>query len=174
MISEKQALFLAFEKASTAACKILQDEKFPFLTQEHIWHILIYELDHQEQPTDIIWHRLTTDDIVVLVKAYFLKYGLPVADFNTDTSTGEITQVLEKATIKIDGHIYKIYKNDLDPLPSQPHAHDLIEHVKIHLGTGEKYRNSWPIGKKLHRKDLKELRAMIHQQMPDLTLPAFV
>lgn len=171
MKSEKSALLLSFEAAAIEACKELQTSKFPFLTQELIWHILVYELDHADQPTDIIWHRLTKEDIILLVRAYYLKYGVPIGALSVGIPVDQSSNTLEKATIKIDGHIYRIHKNDLDPFPSQPHAHDLTEHVKIHLGTGEKYRNSGTVGNKLHKKDLQELRQQITLQMPELVLP---
>lgn len=171
MISEKQTLLRAYETAATGACIELQETYFPFLSQELIWHILIYELDHADQPTSIIWHRLTKDDIIVLVRAYYLKYGVPIGAISTEISIEQPGDYFEKATIKIDGHLYRIHQNDLDPLPSHPHAHDLIEHVKIHLGTGEKYRNSGTVGNKLHKKDLHELRHQIALKMPELVLP---
>ncbi len=33
-----------------------------------------------------------------------------------------------------------VHKNDADPLPSSPHAHNYEQCLKMHLGTGDLYQ----------------------------------
>jgi hypothetical protein len=32
---------------------------------------------------------------------------------------------LDEVTVKRDGHVWRIHRNDADPFPSNPHAHNL-------------------------------------------------
>ncbi len=41
--------------------------------------------------------------------------------------------------VKVKGKTWRIHKNDADPFPSNPHAHNYDARVKLHLGTGDLY-----------------------------------
>ncbi len=53
---------------------------------------------------------------------------------------------IEKAKIKENGRIWIIHNSDRDPKPSKPHAHNYESNLKLHLGTGEYYRNDHKLG----------------------------
>ena len=77
-----------------------------------------------------------------------------------------------KADVKMKGQRWRVYQNDADPFPSDPHAHNLDQIVKLHLGTGGLYR-----GRKLkdvlprkHFLDLRERFSAIGIVLPPLEI----
>jgi hypothetical protein len=82
---------------------------------------------------------------------------------------------LTEATFKISGYIWRIYQNDADPFPSNPHAHDVENGYKMDLGNGNLYRSTRCTGDAVKKKDLLELRAQAEQKgvvLPALTIKA--
>jgi hypothetical protein len=77
--------------------------------------------------------------------------------------------------LKRGGHIWIIHRNDPDPWPSKPHAHDYEQRQKLDLASGKIFslpgRN---VIEKLRRKDLELLRVDLSRQQPDLELPPLV
>ncbi len=73
---------------------------------------------------------------------------------------GSYLRELREATVKCGGYIWRIHRNDADPFPSNPHAHNLENGLKLHLGTGQLYLGSKPAGGKFKRKHLFTLRAL--------------
>jgi hypothetical protein len=65
---------------------------------------------------------------------------------------------LDEVTIKRDGCIWRIHKNDADPFPSNPHAHNLESGLKMDLSSGSLYFGRTFTGKKVSRKDLEFIR----------------
>jgi len=61
---------------------------------------------------------------------------------------------LREATIRKDGCVWRIHKNDADPFPSNPHAHNVESGLKLNLETGELYLRANPTGKSVSKKDL--------------------
>ena len=59
--------------------------------------------------------------------------------------------------IKFGGKIWRIIRNDADPLPSNPHAHLLGKGCKVHLGTGDLYRRSRVVDT-ISKKELNNIR----------------
>jgi hypothetical protein len=67
-----------------------------------------------------------------------------------------------RARFKFKGQIWVIHKYDLDPFPSNPHAHDLEQNIKLDLSNGDCFR----VRTYLHtirRKDLLALRQAAQQ-----------
>jgi hypothetical protein len=64
--------------------------------------------------------------------------------------------------VKQDGRVYQVHKNDVDPLPSRPHAHDDLNR-KIDLSTGDVYVNGRIIDR-LKEKKLRELRQRLRDR----------
>lgn len=62
-----------------------------------------------------------------------------------------------KAEIKSKGLVWIIHKYDADPFPSNPHAHELENNIKLDLSTGKCYRNRKHIYT-LKSKDLLNIR----------------
>jgi len=68
--------------------------------------------------------------------------------------------------IKHAGDIWLIHKNDDDPLPSNPHAHNYETGLKLHLGNGRMYHKRDLRGK----VNMKTLLA-IREKITCVTLP---
>jgi hypothetical protein len=51
---------------------------------------------------------------------------------------------LDEVTIKRDGCIWRIHRNDADPFPSNPHAHNVESGLKLDLSTGALYFRRQP------------------------------
>lgn len=64
---------------------------------------------------------------------------------------------LTKADVKMHGEIWRLYRYDADPFPSNPHAHNFRQNVKLHLGNGAYYRARRIMGT-MRKKDLVSLR----------------
>lgn len=73
-------------------------------------------------------------------------------------------KLLEEETIPHGGEIWRIHKNDADPFPSSPHAHNLENGLKLHLGTGELFKKRKRVDK-IRCKDLKALRAKVSEKI---------
>jgi len=71
--------------------------------------------------------------------------------------------------LKIGGKMWRIIKNDVDPLPSNPHAHLLGSRYKLHLGTGELFQRSKVVGR-ISKSELDDLREKAVEA--GITLPA--
>lgn len=59
-----------------------------------------------------------------------------------------------EVTIRKDGCVWRIHKNDADPFPSNPHAHNVESGLKLDLSTGELCLQTTRTGKKVNKKHL--------------------
>ncbi|EIO9265631.1 MULTISPECIES: hypothetical protein [Vibrio harveyi group] len=78
-----------------------------------------------------------------------------------------IPVALTEQTVRSKGEVWRIHKNDADPFPSNPHAHNYPKNLVAHLGNGDLYRKKQVLGK-LNKKDLEKLRSLIK----NVSLPA--
>jgi hypothetical protein len=76
---------------------------------------------------------------------------------------------LDEVTIKRDGCIWRIHKNDADPFPSNPHANNLESGLKLDLSTGGLFFRRRPTGKKVSKKDLEFIRTQA--ELKNVSLP---
>jgi hypothetical protein len=87
-------------------------------------------------------------------------------DFNSFTygvetdveSIGDGVLYKTKVKIKRGGLIWIIHKNDFDPFPSRPHAHEVQQNLKLDLRNGDCYRVKKYVTT-IHKKDLLYIRA---------------
>lgn len=86
-------------------------------------------------------------------------------DFNTILNTIETCEgiipdnllIRYKARFKHKGLIWVIHKNDADPFPSNPHAHQLENNIKLDLSNGKCYKKKELINT-IKKKDLLSIR----------------
>jgi hypothetical protein len=74
-------------------------------------------------------------------------------------------------TLKRSGYKWRVHKNDPDPWPSTPHAHDYEANVKLDIKDGTVYHATTK--KAVHRvkkADLIELRSEIEERWPNIPL----
>lgn len=93
------------------------------------------------EPFDIINKNLTCTEMIDLLKDYdFKKENIEIlGEIELEESIlpqGTI-RLLTEQTVKVKGEVWIIHKNDVDPFPSSPHAHNYDSGVSLHLGTGE-------------------------------------
>lgn len=68
--------------------------------------------------------------------------------------------LLVEKRMKVGGYIWEVHKNDIDPFPSNPHAHDVESERKLHLGSGEIFLKKNPVGK-IKDKHLMQIRDLL-------------
>jgi len=128
------------------------------------------ELRHVEHCVDVWSTVLDEDEIESLIAvAASLLPRLEVCSGRALVFTGMFET---KADVKLNGERWRLHRYDADPFPSNPHAHNFRQNVKLHLGNGEYYRARRMMGK-MHRKDLLLLRARFAKfeiELPSLSL----
>ncbi len=77
-------------------------------------------------------------------------------------------RLLAEKLVKNNNEIWEIHKNDVDPFPSNPHAHNKDSGLKLHLGNGGLYLKWDEVGK-INRKELKQIRDKAKSKKDHLT-----
>ncbi len=75
---------------------------------------------------------------------------------------------LDEQLIKVGGEIWMIHKNDKDPFPSSPHAHNKETGLKLDLTNGNLFFKGKDTKHSISKKDLLIIRGKIK----NLLLPA--
>ncbi len=65
---------------------------------------------------------------------------------------------LDEVRVKRDGEIWQINRNDADPYPSNPHAHNVESGLKLDLSTGALWFRATYTNRSIPRKDLLAIR----------------
>lgn len=171
-MTDRYKLLKSYQLNSAKALDILRTRGHIYLSESLIWQIRIYELEHYDIPTQVLFHNLSIQEIVDIVQNYIDSSGVPVGNITIDHSVipDDIDDELIKAEIKFQGEIWSIHKSDKDTFPSQPHAHNYDRQYKLHLGTGDLYRKKIKIGS-IRKKDFIDLRQLISSKIKDIKLP---
>lgn len=162
---------VAFLKAATVAADQLANSSAVPLEYVHIEQALLKKLELDE-PVDLLSRNLGTDEIVSLLADFDFRCLFPetIEDIRLDSSIipSKTAHQLTEVTVRANGEVWRIHKNDPDPWPSNPHAHNLQSGLKLHLGTGQLFRRKRCVGK-VSRKDLELIRTKITKcQLPPL------
>lgn len=138
--------------------------------------IALYLLKADEEGMEWIgdvWDlNITYDEALQLLKNF---------DFEALTQQIEIEEgaiprefVLEKkARFKASGSIWVIHKNDADPFPSNPHAHNVELNQKLDLSNGNCYHRKkllFKIDRKNFLKIRKKAEGIYKGRLPELAL----
>lgn len=79
---------------------------------------------------------------------------------------------VEEAEVKLKGEKWIVHKNDADPFPSNPHAHNYQQRLKMHLGNGDLYQGKQRVPcARMRGSDLIEFRARLIQKNATIALP---
>lgn len=91
------------------------------------------------EPVDLLDKELSNDQMIELLREYnFTKPEIIAKIELEDSILPEGTpKLLTEQTVKVKSEVWMIHKNDADPFPSTPHAHNYESGVSLHLGTGE-------------------------------------
>lgn len=84
------------------------------------------------------------DQVVAALENDFIKefpfiYKKIVSDETLIPS--DIPIEIRKKRYRVNGEVWVVHKNDADPFPSSPHAHNYDQNLVMHLGNGKIYRN---------------------------------
>jgi hypothetical protein len=118
----------------------------------------------------IIVHKLSSEQMLALLENEDFEQPEIIAEITFEKSIlpEEMPIRLDEERIRTNGEVWKINKNDKDPFPSNPHAHNLQTGHKVHLGDGSLYNfKNKPLGKAISKKDLIALRSKVK----NITLP---
>ncbi|MBZ6072942.1 hypothetical protein [Aeromonas schubertii] len=108
--------------------------------------------------------------------AYMVKSGIvgkPILEkivFESSILPSGTSCFINKKKYKVKGEVWVVHKNDVDPFPSSPHAHNYDQNLVMHLGNGNLYRGREFIVQ-AKRKDFLTLRSLIKNvELPKLEL----
>ena len=82
-------------------------------------------------------------------------------------------RLLLEVTIKREGCAWRIHKNDSDPFPSNPHAHNVETGLKLDLSNEKLYLGTKDTGENISKKNLDFIRLRAKEkaiQLPTLSL----
>ena len=93
------------------------------------------------RPNELLDRELSEEQIVELLKDFDFKKFHPEVLAEIELEDGIVpegtTRLLTEKTVKVKGELWRVHKNDADPWPSNPHAHNYDAGLTLHLGTGE-------------------------------------
>jgi len=116
--------------------------EYPSIGEKDLIKALVATLEDKyecERFSDCLDKLNNLDEIEFIIDNYDFRqiHNDIYLDLNFDDY---LLPIEEKQRIKSKGQIWYIHKNDPDPEPSKPHAHNLELNVKIDLSNGKLYR----------------------------------
>jgi len=150
----------AFIQDATAVAHILSHRHHLPIECAHVENALT-EVMGLETSTELLDTHWTQKRILSALANYDFRRFFPIllAQVRFDNSIippGSIRSLVEE-TVRCNGEVWRIHRNDADPFPSNPHGHNLQSGCKLHLGTGELFLRRHFVGK-ISRKDLVAIR----------------
>ena len=162
---------LAFIAAVEGALPTLQQQTEAPVTSRDIEVALVDRLG-LEQSIDLLDGEWTSSRVIEALKSYDFRRlraeTLEQIQLTHSIVPDGVLRLLTEERIKQAGEIWVIHKNDADPFPSNPHAHNYSTGHKLHIGTGELFIRRKRVGR-ICTKDLRKLRTKIkHRPLPPL------
>jgi hypothetical protein len=152
----------SFLRASVAAASILSQQFDLPIRTEHVENALTEAL-RLKSSIDLLDYSWTRNRILSALDSYDFQRLFPVLlteiAFDVSMLPPDAPRSLVEQTVKHKGEIRRVYRNDADPFPSNPHAHNLESRYKLHLGTGELYERRRYVTK-IPKKDLMAIRML--------------
>ncbi len=153
-----------FVAVTTEAANILSR------TPEEVRDALVVVLEVEDQFA-LLGRQLQVEEIVSLLARFSFSKQILLAqvEFTKSIIPEGVPVRLVEAMAKHRNEIWLVHQYDADPFPSNPHAHNEENGLKLHLGTGNLYRKREIVGR-VRRKDLLAIR----EKLPNITLPPLV
>lgn len=162
----------AFLEEAKAAARFFSDRDRLPIECVHVENALVEALDLHtvSDLLDFDWARgrIRSELANYDFRKFFPTLLAEVRFKNSIVPPGVVRRLVEQ-TVRRNGEIWRIHRNDADPFPSNPHGHNLESGHKLHLGTGELFFGRRLTGK-ISRKDLMAIR----EQLVNFNLPALV
>lgn len=150
--SDVEQRLTAYIEASQSARAVLSELHGLELNDTDIQAALVEVLEiPAESPLGVLDRGLTATQIVETLRTFNFKKLHPeiLSEFTEDQPLVPegIPRLLTEQTIKVKGEVWRVHKNDADPFPSIPHAHNYESGMVLHLGSGEMFdRNRQSVG----------------------------
>jgi hypothetical protein len=110
--------------------------------------------------------HLTEEGIIEHLREFDFRQSHPevLAEFELEDGIlpDDIVRLLTEKTIKVKGEIWRVHKNDADPFPSVPHAHNYEAGIRLHLGNGELFNWDRQRVGNIGEKKLKAVREKLN------------
>ena len=160
-----------FVRETTLAAATLSEIRQMNVTPDKVREALLHAYGIEEQ-VDLLPLKLTHQDILERLQSFDFDSLEPLTEIEFDTSIipPDIPTLLVEAEVKHKNEIWRIYKTDADPFPSNPHAHETQTGYKLHLGNGGLYKRRDLIGK-IRNKDLLAIREAVTRRVHGIILP---
>jgi hypothetical protein len=111
---------------------------------------------------DLLGLNLTRDSMLLALEGYDFRKFFPVVlakvFFEDSIIPPSAPQKLEEKWVRHHGQLWQINRNDADPWPSNPHAHNLESGYKLDLSTGKLFFKTRDVRERVSRKDLLAIR----------------
>ena len=161
----------SFRSATNEVAKILTDESGTQITSNDVFQALLDVLDLNDS-TELLSTNWSADKITDILRGYDMDRlhptNLETIELEYSIIPNDVPRLVTEEVIKQKGEKWVIHKNDADPFPLNPHAHNYESGHKLHLGSGALYIGRQIVGK-LKKKNLKILRDKIRfSPLPEL------
>lgn len=154
------ALINALVSEGQEAARVLAERSGLPLEFAHIQSALVEVLGLKEA-IDLLSYRMKRREIVAHLANFDFRKFFPelLAEVELENSIipEDVPRSLIEQTVRCNGEVWRIHRNDADPFPSNPHGHNLESHYKLHLGMGELFLRRRNVGK-IYRKHLLAIR----------------
>lgn len=162
-MTEKEAKIFNHNKRFDGATKVLEEKFVRSFTPEYLSSLLGHYFERDDVHLFLIFNdNIGKIDLVEILSNEILSVSGYV-EFESDEFDFLLEGKIEKATIKSNGYQWVIHKNDADPFPSSPHAHEFNLNVKLDLRTGVMYQKRRQVGF-LTKKEFARLKEKIVQK----------
>lgn len=139
---------------------------------EDALYILLSDKEKCEWRGDLFQTKIKFEDAIQLLSGF--KFGTLKNLIQTDQKIVSDNLIFNrKVKIKSGGLIWIIHRYDLDPFPSNPHAHNLESNLKLDLSNGRCFKIREHVDT-IARKDLLDIRSkalkVYKGELPPLTI----
>jgi hypothetical protein len=131
---------------------------------------------HLDEIFDLLHRDITTEEILALLADidFHRLHSVPLCEVSLDESVlpDDLPLYVSEADVKLNGKKWTIHKYDVDPFPSNPHAHNYAKNLKLHLGNGLLYSGKERVScGRMDKKHLVTLRRLVHERNATIILP---
>jgi hypothetical protein len=129
------------------------------LEDSHIFDALFMLIESKfnlELPSDLIDIDFTFEEAKKLLENFDFDILLHNIETNSDLIS-DCQLMQKKVRVKDKGIVWVIHKYDADPFPSNPHAHQVDNNIKLDLSNGNMYLQTIFL-KTISKKDLLSIR----------------
>jgi hypothetical protein len=132
----------------------------------------LMEVLKEPNPENICKRDLSEADLIRALDGYVFDAPMIIGEVSDPTIEipGSISRIYS-AINKVDRSVWEILRNDKDPHPSNPHAHNEIEDITMDLSNGKLYHDGEYVSQ-LRKKDVVNFRNRIAEKYPGMELPA--